>query len=123
MNHLPLVALACAALPGCAVQLYGNQASGAGASATATGSQVAVSSAGANARVSLFSGQPVSPSAPGGQVRIGGGSATGLLAAAVVFGELLNDIAAAARPRPLATDTRISHTCSCYGYRPPAAEE
>jgi len=118
----------CAALSGCAVQLYGNQAASGGASATATSRQVVASASGSNARIAFFSGQPVSPAAPGGHLSVGGGGGTAaavLLVGAVVV-EFLNSLGgggAYPQVKPLPPDARISHTCSCYGWQPPAAAE
>ena len=113
----------CAVLSGCAVQLHGNQATSGGTTTTTTSSAVVASASGANARVGFFSGQPVSPGAPGGQLNLsgsGGNIAAVLLVGAVVV-EFLNSLGGAAMPqvKPLPPDTRISHTCSCYGWQPP----
>lgn len=123
MKSAAFILVLCAALSGCAAQLYGNQSTGAGTSTTVTSSQVSASAATANTRVSFFSGQPVSPAAPGGQVRLSSGSAAGVLAAVVVIVELFKSIGAGvgAEPMPLPAEARIAHTCSCYGYTPPKA--
>jgi hypothetical protein len=118
MKSAAVIVVLCAALSGCAVQLYGNQSTGAGGTTAVASSQVAASSATANARVSFFSGQPVSPAAPGGQVRLSSGSAAGVLAVVVVIAEFFNSIGGGAEPKPLPPDARIAHTCSCYGYTP-----
>jgi len=123
MKSAAAILALCAALPGCAVQLYGNQFTSAGTTTTVASSQVVASAATSNARVSFFSGQPVSAAAPGGQVRISSGSAAGVLAAVVAVAEFLDYIGGGAGPKPLPPDARISHTCSCYGYTPPAAAE
>jgi len=122
MKRSFLIALSCAALSGCAVQLYGNQSSTAGSTTTAAASHVVASGAAGNARVSFFSGQPVSSAAPGGQVRFNSGSA-GVTAAFVAFAGILDYIGGAAAPKPLPPDTRISHTCSCYGYQPETGDQ
>jgi hypothetical protein len=121
MKSAAAILVLCAALPGCAVQLYGNQSTAAGTTTTVASSQVTASSATANARISFVSGQPVSPAAPGGQVRLSSGSAAGVLAAVVVIAGFFNSISGGAEPKPLPPDARIAHTCSCYGYSPPKA--
>jgi len=125
MRSAAVIVVFCAALPGCAVQLYGNQSTSGGANTTANTGAVVASTAGSNARISFASGQPVPAGAPGGQLRLSSGSAAGVLFAGVVIAEFLNAIGAnsPSHPTPLPPDTRISHTCSCYGYQPPAAAE
>jgi hypothetical protein len=125
MQCSAVILLCCAALSGCAVELYGNQSTSGGASAAANSSAVVASAAGSNARVAFASGQPVPAGAPGGQLRLSSGSAAGVLFAGVIIAEFLNAIGATApsQPSPLPPDTRISHTCSCYGYKPPALAE
>lgn len=112
----------CAVLSGCAAQLHGNQATSGGVTTTTASSTVVASASGANARVGFFSGQPVSSAAPGGQVSVGGGGgnvAAVLLISAVVV-EFLNSLGGTqAQVKPLPPDARISHTCSCYGWKPP----
>ncbi len=112
----------CLALSGCAVQLHGNQ-SGSG---TTTSSAVAASTGGSNVRVGFFSGQRVSPAAPGGQVSVsgGGGSVAAVLLVGAIVVDFLSSLGAAQTPvKPLPPDERISHTCSCYGWQPPAMTE
>jgi len=121
MKTLLLLALS-VVLSGCAVQLHGNQ----GGSATTTSSAVSASTSGSNARVGFFSGQPVSPAAPGGQLRIsgGGGSVAAVLLVGAVVVEFLNSLGAVQpQLKPLPPGERISHTCSCYGWQPPATGE
>ena len=113
---------ACAALSGCAVQLHGNQTTSGGTTTTATSSAVIASASGSNARVAFLSGQPVSPTAPGGQLSAnsgGGVAAIVLLGAAVA--EFVNSFGGGQPAvKPLPPDVRISDTCSCYGWQPPA---
>ena len=71
MKHAGVVAI-CAILAGCAAQLHGNQATSGGAGTTATSSAVVTSTSGSNFRAGFFSGQPVSPAAPGGQLTVSG---------------------------------------------------
>src|SRR5262249_6643252 len=124
MKALLLVA-SCAILPGCAVQLAGNQSASGGAATTATSSAVVASTSAGNARVAFSFGQPVSPAAPGGQLSVGGGgAAAAVLLVGVVMVEFLNSLGGTQPPViPLPADARISHTCSCYGYQPVAEND
>ena len=113
-------------LSGCAVQLHGNQATSGGTTTTTTSSTVVASASGSNARVGFFSGQPVSAGAPGGQVNLsgGGGNIAAVLLVGAVVVEFLNSLGGGVtQVKPLPPDARISHTCSCYGWQPPAAGE
>jgi hypothetical protein len=123
MKLLAALATIVGVLPGCAVQLYGNQSAGPGTTAAATSSQVLASAASGNARVSFSSGQPVAPMAPGGQVRVTSGSGAAALAAVVGVAGLIDYMGGGNRPKPLPPGTRISHTCSCYGYQPVMSDE
>src|SRR4249920_3763365 len=99
-----------AMLSGCAVQLHGNQASSGGANTTATSSAVVASTSGSNVRVGFFSGQPVSPAAPGGQLSVsgGGGSVAAVLLVGAIVVEFLNSVGGAqSQVKPLPADTRI----------------
>ena len=114
-----ILLLSCAALSGCAVQLYGNQSTGGGASATTTSSHVVASTTTSNAKLGFSYGQPVSPAAPGGQVSAGGGSLAAVVLVTAVVVEVLNALGGVeSAVKPLPPDTRLSHTCSCYGYKP-----
>ena len=122
MNPSVLLLLAsCPMLPGCAVQFHGNQTAG----ATTTSSAVSASTSGSNVRVGFFSGQAVTPAAPGGQLSVSGvGSVAAVLLVGAIVVEFLNSFGGAqAQVKPLPADARISHTCSCYGWQPPAVEE
>jgi hypothetical protein len=104
--------------------LHGNQSGATGT--TTTSSAVSASASGANVRVGFFSGQPVSPAAPGGQVSVsgGGGSVAAVLLVGAIVVEFLNSVGGAQpQVKPLPVDARISHTCSCYGWQPPAAAD
>jgi len=112
----------CTIFTGCAVQLHGNQSAG----AATTSSAVSASASGANVRVGFSSGPPVSPATPGGQVSVsgGGGSVAAVLLVGAIVVEFLNSVGAIQpQVKPLPADARISHTCSCYGWQPPAAPE
>jgi len=123
LKRAALLVAASTALGGCTTaQLYGLQSASGGTTATVTSSYVAATSATQNARASFSFGQPVPVSAPGGQLRYSGGGGSGVFAVGVAIFGLLDYIAGDARPTPLAPDTRISHTCSCYGYTPEPAE-
>ena len=124
MKRLVVIPVFVGALSGCAVQLHGNQATSGGAIATATSSAVVASTASSNAAMAFSFGGPVSPAAPGGQLSVsgGGGSVAAVLLVTAVVVELLNSLGGAEPPvKPLPPDARLSHTCSCYGYKPPQA--
>jgi hypothetical protein len=115
----------CAMLSGCAVQLYGNQATSGGTTATTTSSAVVASGSASNVRAGFSFGQPVAASAPGGQLGVNGAGAVAavVLVSAVVV-EFLYSLGGGQPPvKPLAPEVRISHTCSCYGWKPPAGEK
>ena len=117
-----VVIVLCVALSGCAVQLHGNQ-SGSG---TTTSSAVAASTGGSNVRAGFSSGQAVSGAAPGGQLSVngGGGTVAAVLLVGAIVVDFLNSLGAVqAQVKPLPPDARISHTCSCYGWQPPAKAE
>ncbi len=109
------------ALSGCATTLYGYQSSGSGT--TVTSSNVVASTSASNARVSFAYGSPVPPTAPGGHVTVSNGSSSGVLAGVALFGILASYIVGEEGPKPLPPGTKILHTCSCYGYQPPAKRE
>lgn len=112
-------ALATLAVSGCATSLYGNQSSGGGSQSTVTSSRVVATASSSNARVSFAYGSPVSPTAPGGHLTVSS-SSSGALAGIVLFGFLASYIVGEEGPKPLPPGTKILHTCSCYGYEPPA---
>jgi hypothetical protein len=118
-----IVALLCAALPGCAVTMYGNQSTSGGTTATTASSQVSGSVQGASYKASFSSGgHPVTPKASGGYVSVSGNAAA-VLVGVVVIADLVNYLRGESRPKPLPPGTAISHTCSCYGYKPPSGED
>jgi hypothetical protein len=121
MKHMRtvLVLLLCVPLAGCAVTMYGNQSTSGGTTATTTSSQVSGSAQGTNYKASFSSGgHPVSPKASGGYVSVSG-SAAAVLVVGLVIADLVNYIRGEPQAKPLPPGTAISHTCSCYGYRPP----
>jgi len=116
-----VMVLLCLALSGCTVAMYGNQTTSGGTTATATSGQVSGSAQGANYKAAFSSGgHPVSPKASGGYASVSG-SAAAVMVGVVVFADLVNYLRGEPQPKPLAPGTAISHTCSCYGYQPPAA--
>ncbi|MGH8622116.1 MAG: hypothetical protein ACREUB_00195 [Burkholderiales bacterium] len=121
MGHAAVTIFLCLALSGCTVAMYGNQSTSGGASVTTTSAQVSGSAQGTNYKVSFSSGgRPVSPKAPGGFVSASGGAAYALIGV-VVLADLVNYFRGEPRAKPLPPGTAISDTCSCYGYKPPAA--
>jgi len=80
---------------------------------------VAAAASSSNASVSFVSGTPVPPGAPGGHLSVSS-SFSGVLAGIVLFGVLASYIVGEDGPKPLPAGTKLLHTCSCYGYQPPA---
>ena len=109
-----IVVLLCAALPGCAVTMYGNQSTSGGTTTTTTSSQVSGSVQGANYKASFSSGgHPVSPKASGGFVSVSGNAAV-VLVVGLAIADLVNYIRGEPQAKPLPPGTRIADTCSCY---------
>jgi hypothetical protein len=118
-----IILLFCAPLAGCAVTMHGNQSTSGGTTATTTSSQVSGSAQGANYKASFSSGgHPVSPRASGGYVSVSGNAAA-VLIGVVVIADLVNYFRGTPQPKALPPGTEISHTCSCYGYKPPVNGE
>jgi hypothetical protein len=102
------------ALSGCQTTMYGYQSTSGGATTTATSSQVSGSGQFSGGRVAFSSGgQPISPNASGGYVKLSG-SAAGVLVVALVLADFLSYFRGEPQPKPLAPGTEIAHTCSCY---------
>jgi hypothetical protein len=115
-----LLVLLCLAFSGCSVALYGNQSTSGGSTVTTTASHVSASTQGANFKASFSSGgHAVSPKASGGTVYASGGAAYAVVGV-LVLSDLWNYFRGVPQPKPLPPGTAISHTCSCYGYQPPA---
>lgn len=108
-----IAVLACLALSGCYVKTYGVQSSGGGTTATVTSTQVGGTAKFSGGRAAFVSGQPVSPSAPGGHVRLGSG-ATAVLIAGIALADFFNYIRGEPGPKDLEPGTKILETCSCY---------
>lgn len=114
-----IVLVAAIALSGCTVRMHGHQSTGGGATTTTTASAVSGSVKAGNARLSVSSGQPVSPNAQGGHLRAAGDAAVVLLIGLVVIDAVHYFTARFSAP-PAAPQRRagaISETCSCYGYQ------
>ena len=105
--------LACLSLSGCYVKSYGVQSTGGGTTATTTSTQVGGTAKFSGGRATFVSGQPVSPSAPGGSVRLGSGAAA-VLITGIALADFFNYIRGEPRPRELAPGEKIMETCSCY---------
>jgi hypothetical protein len=112
-SRIASAVLLCVALSGCHATLYGNQSTGGGTSTTTTAGQVGGPAKFSGGRVSFSSGQPASPNAPGGYLKLSG-SAAGALVAGLVLADLLSYMVGPSQPKPLAPDARIADTCSCY---------
>lgn len=115
--------LLCLVFSGCSVAMYGNQSTSGGTTVTATSAHVSGSAQGSNYRVAFSSGgHPVPPKAPGGTIAASGGAAYALVGV-FVLADLWSYFRGEPQPKPLPPGTTISHTCSCYGYQPPAIGE
>lgn len=119
MNRLLIIALI-VVLPGCAVTLHGQQTSGGGSTATTTGSSVRASTQAGNARFSGSFGTPPAANAPGGQVTFSRGASAVLVLGLAIAGatEVVSSWFGPSTPREPLAPGGISHTCSCYGWRP-----
>lgn len=122
---LPLL-LICLMLPGCAVNLHGRQATGAGTSTTVTGSSFSAGASAGQARFGAAFGSPPPQGASGGQIGFSRGAAAVLLVG-LVIAETVDFIgaqfrqthgAAPAAPPARAPRASIAETCSCYGWKP-----
>jgi len=109
----PIAVLLCLVLSGCYATMYGYQSTSGGTTTTVTSGQVSGSATFAGGRASFSSGQPVSPNAPGGYVKLSG-SAAGVLVVGLVFADLMYYMVGQPQPKPLAPGTRIADICSCY---------
>ena len=102
----------CLTLAGCYVKTYGLQSAN---GTTTTSSQVVATAKFSNGAALFTSGQPISPTAPGGQVSLGrNGSA--ILAVGLVFAEAVYYLGALFNRGPQAApqSESIADTCSCY---------
>lgn len=75
-----------------------------------------------SAKVSVSFGTPVSPGSPGGHASLGRGAA-GVLVLGLVIADVvhyLNSPVVGRAPGGAGPERAIAHTCSCYGYEPPA---
>jgi len=118
-----LLVLLCLAFSGCSVAMYGNQSTSGGTTVTTTSAHVSGSAQGSNYRAAFSSGgHPVSPKASGGYVAASGSAAYALVGV-FVLADLWSYFRGEPQPKPLPPGTTISHTCSCYGYQPPAHAE
>jgi hypothetical protein len=122
-----LAAAAMCLLSACTTALHGQQSSSGGAGTTTTGSFVAGSASAGGGRIAFSSGSAPAPGAAGGQAALGRG-ATAVLFLGLVVADTLDFLAArlggatpAAAVEPLPAS--ISHTCSCYGYKPEAGDK
>jgi hypothetical protein len=102
------------ALPGCYATLSGNQTTAGGTTTTTTSSHVSGSTQFSGGRASFSSGgHPLPANAPGGTLKVSG-SAAGVLVVGVVLADWFYYVVGPSQPKPLAPDTRIADTCSCY---------
>ena len=129
MGGLPvrrlIAALVCTALSGCTAAMYGHEASGVGAAATATASHIGVSASGSNYAVHATFGRALPPTIPGGQVAVSSGSASGVLLLGVLLVGAVDYLSGASGQTAARSSANrpIAHTCSCYGYRPEQDEQ
>ncbi len=118
MRGVILLAI-CVAVSGCTVRLHGHESASGGVTTTTTSSAVSGSVKAGNARLSLSSGQPVSPGAQGGHLRLSGDAAVALLIGLILI-DTVNYLTAYFSTPPAAPQRAagaISETCSCYGYQ------
>jgi hypothetical protein len=108
-----VVALACLALPGCYVKTYGVQGSGNGQSTTVTATQVSGSASFSGGRASFSTGQVPPAGTPGGHAYFSK-SASAVVVGVLLVSDFFNYMAGYIAPKPLAPDTKIMETCSCY---------
>ena len=111
--------LPCLVLSSCATTMHAGESSRDGATVVAMSAATAAAVSSSNASVSFVSGTPVPASAPGGHLTVSSSSA-GALAAVIAIGILASYIVGEEGPKPLPAGTKLLHTCSCYGYQPPA---
>jgi hypothetical protein len=116
--------LSCVAVSACTTTYYGRESSASdGATAIVVTAGVAAAASSSNASVGFVSGTPVPPSAPGGHLTVSSSSSAGALAAVIAVGILASYIVGQEGPKPLPEGTKLLHTCSCYGYKPPVGGE
>jgi hypothetical protein len=114
VSAISAAALLSVALSGCHATLYGNQSTVNGTTTTTTSTQVSGSTKFSGGRASFSSGgHPVPANAPGGTLKVSG-SAAGVLVVGVVLADFFYYMVGPSQPKPLAPDTRIADTCSCY---------
>lgn len=110
-------------LASCATTMHGQESTRDGATVVAVSAATAAAVSSSNASVSLVSGTPVPPSAPGGHLSVSSSGSGGALAAVIAIGILAGYIAGEEGPKPLPAGTKLLHTCSCYGYKPAVGGE
>lgn len=120
-----IVLLLCLMLPGCAVNLYGKQSAGNGASTTTVASSVSAGASAGQAKFGASFGSPPPAGATGGQVGFSRG-ATAVLVLGLVIAEAAEFIGSQFHGTPpaarqsTASRASIADTCSCYGWKPQA---
>lgn len=122
MRGVILIAIAIA-VSGCTVRLHGHESSGPGGTTTTTSAAVSGSVKAGNTKLAVSSGQPVSPRAQGGHLKLSGDAAAALLIGLILVDTVNYLTAHFSQPpvqRQRATGA-ISETCSCYGYQSGAA--
>jgi len=109
----------CVAVSGCAVRLHGHQSTSGGVTTTTTSSAVSGSLRAGNSRVAVSSGQPVSPRARGGHLRLSGDAAAALLLGLILIDTVHYITAYLSSPPETSQRHRdsVADTCSCYGYQ------
>ena len=114
VSGISTAALLCVALSGCHATLYGNQTTANGTTTTTTSTQVSGSTKFSGGKASFSSGgHPIPANAPGGTLKVSGSTA-GVLVVGVAFVDFFYYMIGPSQPKPLAPDTRIADTCSCY---------
>ncbi|HET7598198.1 MAG TPA: hypothetical protein VFK15_14795 [Burkholderiales bacterium] len=114
LHAAPLAIATVLAQSGCSVALSGESGSGRSATTVATSGSIGVS----RARAGASFGAAAPSTAPGGHVSLSGGAAA-VMVVGLVVADIVNQIGP--RRAPAIDPVRpIAHTCSCYGYVPPA---
>jgi hypothetical protein len=115
--------LPCLVLSSCATTMHGQESSRDGATLVGVSAATAAAVSSSNASVTFVSGTPVPPGAPGGHLTLSSSSSSGALAAVIAIGIVAGYIVGEEGPKPLPPGTKLLHTCSCYGYKPPVSGE
>ena len=115
--------LPCLVLSSCATTMHGEESSRDGATVVAVSAATAATVSSSNASATVVYGTPAPASAPGGHLTLSSSSSSGALAGVIILGVIAGYIVGEEGPKPLPPGTKLLHTCSCYGYKPPVSGE